>query len=66
MRVNQLPFLANPIPAALTAALTYSRPLRMACAGNGGCPDILTVTWPGKRSRRVAQVPASQEERLCK
>jgi len=38
--------LANPIAAARAAAATYSWPLRMTCAGNGGCPDILIVTWP--------------------
>ena len=38
--------LGKPDPAARAAAATYSWPLRMTCAGNGGCPDILTVTWP--------------------
>ena len=46
MPVKQLPSLLNPIPAARAAAATYSWPLRMTCAGNGGCPDILIVTCP--------------------
>ena len=46
MPVKQVPALVNPMPAALAVAATYSCPLRMTCAGNGGCPDILTVTWP--------------------
>ena len=46
MPVKQLLSLVNPIRAARAAAATYSCPLRMTCAGNGGCPDILIVTWP--------------------
>ena len=46
MPVKQLPSLVNPIPAARAAAATYSWPLRITCAANGGCPDILMVTCP--------------------
>src|SRR4051812_37505912 len=44
--MKQLPSLTNPIPAARAAAATYSWPLRMTCAPNGGCPDILIVMCP--------------------
>jgi TRAP-type uncharacterized transport system substrate-binding protein len=44
--VKQLPSLAKPIPAARAAQATYSWPLRITCAPNGGWPDILIVTWP--------------------
>ena len=46
MPVKQLPSLMNPIPAARAASAPDSCPLRITCAGNGGCPDILIVTWP--------------------
>ena len=46
MSVKQLPSLPNPIPAACAWQATYSWPLRMTCAPNGGCPDILTVRCP--------------------
>ena len=36
MPVKQLLSLINPIRAARAAAATYSCPLRMTCAGNGG------------------------------
>ena len=51
MRVKQLPSLTNPMPAARAAAATYSWPLRMTCAPNGGCPDILIVMCPHSGSR---------------
>ena len=44
--VKQLPTLVNAIPVASARWATYSWPLRMICAPNGGCPDILTVTCP--------------------
>ena len=38
--------LAECYPAASAWRATYSWPLRMICAPNGGCPDILIVTCP--------------------
>ena len=43
--------LDEPDPAARAAAATYSWPLRMTCAPNGGCPDILIVMCPHSGSR---------------
>ena len=45
-RVKQLPSFVKPIPAARAAQATYSWPLRMTCAPNGGCPLILIVRCP--------------------
>jgi hypothetical protein len=50
--VKPLPSLPNAIPARRAWQATYSCPLRMTCAPNGGCPDILTVTWPQSGSIR--------------
>jgi hypothetical protein len=50
-RVKQLPSLTNRISAARAAAATYSWPLRMTCAPNGGCPNILIVMCPHCGSR---------------
>ena len=44
--VKQLPSFVKPIPAACAWQATYSWPLRMTCAPNGGCPDILIVMCP--------------------
>jgi hypothetical protein len=41
IQVKQFPSLMKRIPASCAAQATYSWPLRMTCAPNGGCPDIL-------------------------
>jgi len=48
--VKQFPSFRNAIPAALAWQATYSWPFNMTCAGKGGWPDILIVTWPKTRS----------------
>ena len=41
-----VPSLTNPTSAACAAQATYSWPLRMTWAPNGGCPLILMVRCP--------------------
>src|SRR3954468_2452106 len=56
MRVKQLPSLTNRTPPARAWVATYSWPLRMTCAPNGGCPDILIVMCPHCGSMMVHDV----------
>src|SRR5260370_30600135 len=44
--VKQFPSFVNPIPAVLAWRATYSWPLRMTWAGNGGGPGHLIGTCP--------------------
>src|SRR5262249_61096519 len=54
--VKQLPSLVNPIPSARAWQATYSGPLRITWAPNGGGPGILTARCPPERVPDVEAV----------
>src|SRR5260370_9211219 len=51
--VKQFPSFVNPIPAVLAWRATYSWPLRMTWAGNGGGPARFFLPCPPPRAPLV-------------